>query len=349
MYEYKKQDVFNLASFIGAEVKQKGNELFFKYCPNCKGAGHDKETFSINLDSGAFKCFRASCDYHGHFVELARDVGFKLEDEAQKQYRKLPQKKVESKPKAIEYLEKRGISADTCKKYNVTTQTNNDNILVFPFYDEQGVMQFVKYRKADFNKDKDKNKEWCEKDTKPILFGMAQCKDFDRLIITEGQIDSLSVAECGFENCVSVPTGALGFTWLTNCWDWICKFKEVVVFGDYEKGKITLIETLEKRLKTVVKCVRPDDYLCEKDANDILRKYGKEAIIKAVENAELRDVKYVKRLANVENKNLKDLPKIETGVRELDRICGGLLLGHVTLLSGKRGEGKSTFMSQIVA
>ena len=349
MYKYKKEDVFNLASFIGAEVKQKGNELFFKYCPNCKGGGHDKETFSINLDNGAFKCFRASCDYHGHFVELARDVGFKLEDEAQKQYRTLPQKKVESKPKAIEYLEKRGISAETCKKYNVTTQTNNDNILVFPFYDEQGVMQFVKYRKADFNKDKDKNKEWCEKDTKPILFGMAQCKDFERLIITEGQIDSLSVAECGFENCVSVPTGALGFTWLTNCWDWICKFKEVVVFGDYEKGKISLIETLEKRLKTVVKCVRPDDYLCEKDANDILRKYGKEAIIKAVENAELRDVKYVKRLANVETKNLKDLPKIETGIRELDRTCGGLLLGHVTLLSGKRGEGKSTFMSQIVA
>lgn len=349
MYEYKSQDVFNLASFIGAKVKQKGNELFFEYCPRCKGGGHDKETFSINLDNGAFKCFRASCDYHGHFVELARDVGFKLEDEEQKQYRKLPQKKVESKPKAIEYLEKRGISAETCKKYNITVQTNNDNILVFPFYDEQGVMQFVKYRKADFNKEKDKNKEWCEKDTKPILFGMAQCKDFERLIITEGQIDSLSVAECGFDNCVSVPTGAMGFTWLTNCWDWICKFKEVVVFGDYEKGKITLIETLEKRLKTVVKCVRPDDYLCEKDANDILRKYGKEAIRKAVENAELRDVKYVKRLANVENRNLKDLPKIETGIRELDRTCGGLLLGHVTLLSGKRGEGKSTFMSQIVA
>ena len=80
MYEYKKEDVFFLSSFVGAEVKQKGNELFFKYCPNCKGDGHDKETFSINVDSGAFKCFRASCYYHGHFVELARDFGFKLED-----------------------------------------------------------------------------------------------------------------------------------------------------------------------------------------------------------------------------------------------------------------------------
>ena len=317
--------------------------------PQCKGDGKDKDTFSINLKNGAFKCFRASCDYHGHFVELARDFGFRLENEQKQKYRKLPQKKIESKPKAVEYLESRGISAEVCKRYNITTQTNKDNVLVFPFYDEQNILQFVKYRKTDFVKGKDNCKEWCEKDTMPILFGMAQCEDFDRLVITEGQLDSLSLATAGIKNAVSVPTGAVGFTWLANCWDWINKFEEIVVFGDYEKGKITLIDTLEKRLQKKVKCVRPEDYLCEKDANDILRNYGKEALIKAVENAELRDVKFVKRLANVEAINLADLPKIKTGVRNLDRICGGLLRGHVTLLSGKRGEGKSTFMSSLVA
>ena len=349
MYDFKSKDVFDFASFIGAETKQKGNELFFKYCPQCHGGGNDKDTFSVNLQTGAFKCFRASCDYHGHFVELARDFGYKLEDEQQRKYRRLPQPKIESKPKAIEYLESRGISAEVAKRYKITTQTNNENILVFPFYDDQGVLQFVKYRKMNFDKRFDKNKEWCEAETMPILFGMAQCEDFTRLVITEGQIDSLSLATCGIKNAVSVPTGALGFTWLANCWDWVNKFQEVVVFGDYEKGKITLIETLEKRLQMKVKCVRPEDYLCEKDANDILRKYGKEAIIHAVENAELREVKYVKRLATVEAVNLRDLPKIKTGIRPLDRVCGGLLRGHVVLLSGKRGEGKSTFMSQLVA
>ena len=350
MYEFKKSDVFDFGYFIGAEVKEKGNELFFKRCPKCGGGtSGDKYTFSINLESGAFKCFRASCDYHGHFVELARDFGFRLEDDSQNKYRKLPQKKIETKPKAIEYLESRGISEEVARKYKITTQKHNDNILVFPFYDDQNVLQFVKYRKIDFDKRFDKNKEWCEAETMPILFGMAQCEDFTRLVITEGQIDSLSLATCGIKNAVSVPTGALGFTWLANCWDWVNKFQEVVVFGDYEKGKITLIETLEKRLQMKVKCVRPQDYLCEKDANDILRKYGKEAIIRAVEGAELRDVKYVKRLATVEAVNLRDLPKIKTGILPLDRVCGGLLLGHVVLLSGKRGEGKSTFMSQLVA
>ena len=349
MYDFKSKDVFDFASFIGAETKQKGNELFFKYCPQCHGGGDDKDTFSVNLQTGAFKCFRASCDYHGHFVELARDFGYKLDDEQERKYRRLPQPKIESKPKAIEYLESRGISAEVAKRYKITTQTHNENILVFPFYDDQNVLQFVKYRKTNFDKRFDKNKEWCEAETMPILFGMAHCEDFTRLVITEGQIDSLSLATCGIKNAVSVPTGALGFTWLANCWDWINKFQEVVVFGDYEKGKITLIETLEKRLQMKVKCVRPQDYLCEKDANDILRKYGKEAIIRAVEGAELRDVKYVKRLATVEAVNLRDLPKIRTGIRPLDRVCGGLLRGHVVLLSGKRGEGKSTFMSQLVA
>lgn len=349
MYDFKSKDVFDFAEFIGAETKQKGNELFFKYCPRCHGGGGDKETFSVNLQSGAFKCFRASCDYHGHFVELARDFGYKLDNGQERKYRRLPQPKIESKPKAIEYLESRGISEEVVRRYKITTQKHNDNILVFPFYDDQNVLQFVKYRKIDFDKRFDKNKEWCEAETMPILFGMAQCEDFTRLVITEGQIDSLSLATCGIKNAVSVPTGALGFTWLANCWDWVNKFQEIVVFGDYEKGKITLIETLEKRLQMKVKCVRPQDYLCEKDANDILRKYGKESIIRAVEGAELRDVKYVKRLATVESVNLRDLPKIKTGILPLDRVCGGLLLGHVVLLSGKRGEGKSTFMSQLVA
>ena len=68
-------------------------------------------------------------------------------------------------------------------------------------------MQFVKYRKTDFDKARDKNKEWCEAGTRPILFGMKQCVDFETLVITEGQIDSLSVSEAGVKNAVSVPTG----------------------------------------------------------------------------------------------------------------------------------------------
>lgn len=191
-------------------------------------------------------------------------------------------------------MAKRGISSEICRKYELTTRTDNKDIFVFPFYDETGTLQFVKYRNMKFRKGIDKNKEWSEAETMPILFGIKQCKDFDRLIITEGQIDSLSVAECGFNNAVSVPTGATGFTWLANCWDWITKFHDVVVFGDNEHGKITLADTLRARLPQTVKVVRKKDYLGEKDANDILLKYGKQAIRAAIENAEIPQLEMLK-------------------------------------------------------
>lgn len=346
-YIFKKDDAYRFADMVHGNVREKGNELFFEYCPYCEGGGHDKNTFSINLDNGTFNCFRSSCGKQGHFVELARDFGFELEIERpQKQYRKIPQREIQVKPKAVEYLEGRGISRAVTERYKITTQKNNEDVLVFPFYDENRVMVFVKYRNTKYNGTG--NKEWCEKDTKPILFGMAQCEGFDRLVITEGQIDSLSLAECGIKNAVSVPTGALGFTWIANVWEWICKFKEIIVFGDFENGKMTLLGEIQKRIPVRVKAVRQSDYLGEKDANAILTKYGRQAILMAVQNAEVPSIRAVKQLADVEAVDIFKLPKIKTNIPEIDKVIGGLYFGNVTLLTGKRGEGKSTFMSQLI-
>lgn len=350
-YDFKADDVFGLASKLGANVREKGKELFFRYCPYCRGGdGRDKDTFSVNLDNGTFHCFRSGCGKSGHFVEMARDFGYPLDfgDNRRRNYRPLPQRPFPVREPAVKYMESRGISQEITQRYRITTTRDDEHILAFPFYDENNTLQFLKYRRTDFDREKHKNKEWCEKDTKPILFGMAQCTDFDRLVITEGQIDSLSVAEVGIPNAVSVPNGCNGFTFLENVWDWIVKFREVVVFGDYEGGKITLLDTLQKRLPNRVKAVRTTDYLGEKDANDILRKYGAEAVRQAVENAEIPPVSHVKELADVKAVDLYKLPRIRTGIPELDRIVGGLFFGQLALLTGKRGEGKSTLMSQIL-
>ena len=350
-YEFKADDVRQFAGASGYKTAEKGNELFFEYCPYCNGGGHDKDTFSVNLETGAFKCFRAGCNKHGHFVELARDFDYQLDfDNTPKTYRRLKQVKIETKNEAIKYLESRGISAETAKRYKITVQKDNPKILVFPFFDENGVMVSAKYRKTDFIKGFDKNKEWFERDTKPILFGMAQCKNFERLIITEGQIDSLTVAECGIDNAVSVPTGANGFTWIQHCYDWVNQFKEIVIFGDCEKNGITLVDGIVSRYPgKVIKVVRAIDYLGEKDANDIYRKYGKDAIIKCIDNAEVQKIKAVKRLSDVKSVDLNTLEHVKTGIYDVDRVIGGLYYGQVILISGKRGEGKSTLASQIIA
>lgn len=354
-YKLNSNDIHNLAGTVHADTHQKGDELVFKYCPYCEGgSSKDKNTFSINLSNGTYKCFRDSCGEQGHFVELARDFNYQLdfgEDSKQKVYRRLPQKPVTVRNKAIEYMASRGISEKIVRQYNITTQKSNDNVIVFPFYDEKNILSFVKYRNTQYQKGKG-NKEWCERNTKPILFGMNHCKGFERLIITEGQIDSLTLAECGIDNAVSVPTGSQGFTFLNHVWEWITGFKEIVIFGDYERGKMSLLDEFQNRMpnRIKIKAVRKEDYLDKKDANDIYRVYGKPAVVKAVNNAGVQLINQIKRLADVKAVDLYRLPKLKTSLPELDRtLSGGLYFGQLILLTGRRGEGKSTFMSQIIA
>lgn len=349
-YELKREDILGFAQSQSCETRERGDELEFRLCPYCGGGRHsDKWTFSVNLRSGAFKCLRDSCGKQGHFVELCRDFNYPLRCEVPRSYRRLPQKSPESRDEAVAYLKGRGISEAVTKRYRITVRKDNPRILVFPFFSETGELVFVKYRNTDYRKGRDHNKEWSERDTMPILFGMDHCSGSERLVITEGQIDSLSVTEAGIENAVSVPTGARGFTWLTPCWEWINRFQEIVVFGDCEDGKVTLVDELSKRLPDRIKVVRVQDYLGEKDANDILRKYGPEAVRRCVENAEAPKLSNVRDLADVRAVDLDRIETIKTGIPALDRVIKGFAPGQLVILTGKRGEGKSTFLSQLAA
>lgn len=358
-YELKESDIYGIASALRLKTRIRGDELQLETCPYCHG-GHerrDKWTAAINLHTGQFKCLRDSCGMQGNMVTLSRDFDYSLGAEFEEYYKpkkryrqlKTPKEPIKPKPPAVEYMFSRGISEAVTERYELTVQKKNEKVLVFPFYDEKGILRFVKYRKTDFDKTKDKNKEWCESDCKPILFGMKQCKDFKRLILCEGQIDSLSVTEAGIDNAVSVPTGSKGFTWIPYCWDWVRQFEEIIVFGDYENGAISLLDDIRKRFPNKIKAVQIEDYRDCKDANDILRKYGKEAVKQAVERAKVLPIKRVKPLSDVKKVDIYKLPKLKTGITKLDRyLYGGAVFGQVFLISGKRGDGKSTFASQII-
>jgi len=209
------------------------------------------------------------------------------------------------------------------KKHNVSTQ------------------QFEKHK---IYKDVDKNVYCVTVDSGMILVRQNNC------ISVSGNCDSLALATAGIENVVSVPTGALGMTWVPYCFNWVCKFSEIVVFGDFENGHITLLDDIKKRFPVKIKRVREEDYKGCKDANEILIKHGADAVRNAVDNVECVPIEKIISLADVENVNIYELKKLKTGIADLDRIlCGGLPFGTLCLLTGKRGEGKSTLGSQIMA
>ena len=354
IYQFNPEDARRFAREQGIRVREKGDELQFTVCPYCRQTTTKKNKFAINLTNGAFNCLRASCGAKGNMLTLARDFGFSLGRDVDEYYGRIRRYKdlsryprPEAKSAAVEYMEGRGISRAITERYSITTNKGQDNIIVFPFYDEAGRLQFVKYRKADFDKERDSNKEWCLADCKPILFGMDQCNAENKtLVMTEGQIDSLSVAEAGIENAVSVPTGAKGFTWVPYCWDFLGKFETLIVFGDHENDRITLLDEMRTRFHGSIKHVRPEDYRDCKDANELLQKYGKQAVIDAVENAVPVKSPKIKKLSEVKRKNMSQMECITTGIRSLDRMIGGFYFGTLVVLTGKRGLGKSTLGSQ---
>ena len=81
MYEFNPGDAMRFARWYGARTRQIGDELRFAECPYCKGRGHDKDTFSINLNTGQFKCLRAGCGVTGNMLTLSRDFDFSLGNE----------------------------------------------------------------------------------------------------------------------------------------------------------------------------------------------------------------------------------------------------------------------------
>lgn len=287
-------------------------------------------------------------------ITLHKDFGFSLGNYADEYYdrvrpfRTFPKReKPVPKDGAIEYMASRGISKEVCEKYSITVNKENDSVLVFPFYDEMDNLTFIKYRNTAFDPEKHKNKEWCMADTKPILFGMSQCNPENKtLIMTEGQIDSLSVVEAGYENAVSVPTGKNGFSWVPYCWDWLQQFETLIIFGDKENDTITLLDEMTTRFNGLVKHVRLEDYKDCKDANDLLRKYGPEQVRQCIDNAIPVEVREIKDILEVKKVNLAALEKFNTGIQGLNKILGGFYMGQVILLTGERGKGKSTLASQ---
>ena len=162
MYEFKEYDAYRFSRHVGISAKEKNGQLQFYKCPYCGGSreNNNAECFGIDLKTGMFSCFRSSCKASGNMLTLSRDFDFSLGSETDEYYRprrqfrrlKTPEKPIEPKPAAVEYLAGRGISDRIIKKYQITVQTDHPNILVFPFLDASGRMTFVKYLKTDYDR-----------------------------------------------------------------------------------------------------------------------------------------------------------------------------------------------------
>lgn len=328
--------------------KVKGNEIVPHLCPYCNGGSkHDKETFALNISKQTFNCKRGSCGKSGTFWQLCKDFGeeadkMDYETYAPKRVYKKPETKViEPTTQAEQYLNLRKISKETLKLLQVGCDEKGN--IVFPYF-ENGEIVMMKFRPSK-KVEKGTMKAWREEGGKPILWGMDLCNSELPLIITEGEIDTLSCYEAGLKNIVSVPSGAEDFTWLELCWEWLRQFKKIILFGDSDEPGKAMINKLKQKLNDYELYTVNNPY---KDANELLYHNGKEAVKKAVDEAVKVPVYGLIDLADVQSIDMSTVEKVKSNISYLDKKIGGFLMGELSVWTGKRGQGKSTFLGQMM-
>jgi twinkle protein len=338
------------------EYKAKGAELNFKYCFACGGGQHhDQYTFSINTEKHTFHCMRGKCNEGGTFKDLAEkyneEADYYLEwlKENNIAYDKTPEyiqpkyRVKELTTQVINYFYNRGITLQTLLYGNV--KALEGGFAVFQFWEEDKlVMNKIRLaRQPVMVNNKMELKEWKEKGGKHVLWNMQNINLKLPVILTEGMVDALSVMEANEMNVVSIPSGTNDMTWIKNCYDWINKVTEWVLYVDNDEAGEKLKNELLIKFK-IFKCRIVKHEL--KDANEELQTFGTEYINTVIENAKFQQVEGITNMAEVQIVDPSKMERCLTGISLIDKFAGGYIFPSLNIWTGERGSGKSTVLSQ---
>jgi len=242
-------------------------------------------------------------------------------------------------------LTKRGITEETCRKfdYQVTNDYKGRPHQIANYRDEDGVVCAQKVR------DSSKNFSILGNAKKMTLFGQHLWNGGRKLVITEGEIDAMSVSQVQGNKwpTVSLCQGATsGKKALIAAWDWLDQFEEIILMFDQDEvGQKAAIECAQSLPIGKVKIAK----LTHKDANECLQKGEGKAIIDAIWQSKIWRPDGIVSTADVfksimngdEEESTADYP-----YPKINEMTCGIRNGLVTICAGT-GAGKSTFIKEI--
>lgn len=343
-------------NIIAAGLNFKPNRSGMVKCPLHNDKNPSMSWFDKGLMWRCHACgeqidiYRYYTEFRGMtFVEAKNKVAERVGVEIEKPIRLVKQEYVlphiqtkELSQEAINYMAKRKISKETLDHWRVKqSKFNNKDVYVFQYFDKD-VLTFVSYREIR----KGGLKGGCEPNTKSILWGMWHIDKTKPLVITEGQPDAMAVWQSGYKNVVSVPGGSNNFKWIDNCWNWLKEIKEFIVWSDNDSPGFKMAKELETRLQNV-KVVFSER---RKDANEVLYYEGPTEVMKIIEKGIKRKPDGLLDVAEMEYVSLIDKQDggIETGFIEYDEHVEDWKEEELTVVFGRNGEGKTTFISQVI-
>lgn len=354
---------------------QKYNELRkIGCCPNPK---HEDSTpsCSYNPKNYAFHCFGCgyTCDIidaymlsnKASFIDSCQflfeqaNINYDFSEKKLKsrQYRYPKPTYNDNKDIVYKYWEKRKISKTTIDYLDINQDSEGNTL--FQYYDLNDLLVNVKVRPSRAIK-KGQTKIWFlpESDSMPILYNINKINTMQPLIITCGEGDCATAIECGFYNTVSIPMGDGNTHWISECWDFLQQFEEIILVHDNDdSGKKFISEVStrlgEYRVKIVdIKTFYTDDKEERhkiKDLNELYFYCGKEAVIDAIQSAKESEIPAVIDYTEVKRFDMSTVPGIKMGLIGFDGLLDKLYMGSTTILTGVPGSGKSSFLSTLIA
>ena len=370
-------------SDLGIKLTRRGGSEK-TFCPQCHDGRKNKKdrSLSVNITTGEYCCHNTGCEFKGNVRsdERRREA---------KKFEKPPQdvlKSIEIKEKAERWMAARSISRSTlnkflffCKEEFMPQTGNKESCICFP-YIRNGEVVNIKYRTGAKHFKMVKGAEL-------ILFNLQSIGDKKFCIITEGEIDCMSVYECGFgidqeidettgelknnefsKWCsLSVPNGAsMGnqrLDYLDNCAEWLMGIEEFVLATDGDAAGMELQQELIRRLGVerckiisypIEECVPTGEGLNRrcKDLNEVLMYLGKDVVINTINNAQfipIEGIHYVEDIFPQMLENFKrGIPLApETHLGPMDDYFRWKK-GEINLVVGYANYGKSFFILQLM-
>lgn len=247
-------------------------------------------------------------------------------------------------------LTSRGISKEVVEFFGVKMGFDSNRKPASHYYPYTNDGQTVAYKERILPKDfrvhgQFKNIE---------LFGQSLFSGGRTLVIVEGEIDTLSVAQAFKEYkgkiypVVGLASASDTSAVLRNR-DWINSFDDVILMLDKDDAGKKATDAIAKMIKAGKARVAK---LPEKDPNETLLKHGKDAILRAVWDAQewspagivTGEAIWEQFKARQEVESVP-YPRCLSGLNEK---LGGMRYGEITLFTSGTGSGKSTVIKEIV-
>lgn len=316
-------------------------------CPECSHTRKKKtdKCLKIYWDTGLAECF--------HCGVLLQLHTYKKKSVTEKIYTR-PKWKNETKlsDSVVNWFESRGISQHVLRVMRISEgkewmpQTRKEeNTIQFNYFRDRELIN-VKYRDARKNFK-------MYKDAQKIFYNIDAIKYSTECIIVEGEIDALSFVEAGILNVVSVPNGSteksVNLDYLDDCYTYFENKEKIFLALDNDGPGQNVTNELIRRLGAE-RCYLVDfgEY---KDANELLDKEGKQALVEAINNAEPCPMENVTTLKDFEG-DLEDFylngakKGYTTGMKNFDSVFS-TYTGQFLVVTGIPSHGKSNFVDQM--